>query len=332
LYDNYNKRITGNVLMQTEVPQKGARPAAVLPDTEDTARDYLISAGVLRALSHCPACGSSTIRYIRRNQCRCRDCRHEWSLRNGTILEGQRISFRTFLSIIRYFADDLPANEAARRIGISYNTVYEVYQRIRDSVLVPALPDNSLKDEQRKKKPDTTGSPEGTVRSGTSVAVHPAAGTPPSHTRNSSTGICVNGTPPRIKQVIYGIRLHDGDVTIYEVNCPDPEIILALPIPNMQRGNILFLDAYGKKYQGFITYMPDRHGRDIVRIRARDGLPWSPLGDFWTFAGRAWTSHRGIEREHIPEFVQELSFRYNHRHEDILPLVLAMIAASYTRT
>jgi len=315
--------------MPTEPSQQDARPTSILPDDEDAARDYLVSAGVLRSPFCCPACGSTTIRNIRRNQCRCRDCRHEWSLRNDTILEGQRISFRTFLSIARYFADDLPANEAARRIGISYNTVYDVYQRIRDSILIPAFPGTGVIDERRKKKPDCTGSPVGMDRSGTLFATDPAAVTTPAHTKTGSTGIRANGEK---KQVVFGIRITGGNVAIAPVLCPDPGIITALPIPAMQRGNILFLDAYGKTYQGFITYLPDRNGRDIVRIRARDGLPWSPLGEFWDFAGKTWMSHRGLDREQIPVFVQELAFRYNHRHEDILPLVLAMIAASYTRT
>lgn len=287
--------------MQTDARQPGALPAAVLPDTEAAARDYLVSAGVLRFPSCCPVCGSTAIRNIRRNQCRCRGCRHEWSIRNGTILEGLRISFRTFFSIARYFADDLPANEAARRMSIAYNTVYEVYRRIRSAILVPDSVDPA----------EGAGEPE-----------HPVTKETP------GTESTLNGR----YQVLFGIRLVDGRILIERVSIPDPGIIVTLPIPNMQRGNIMFIDAYGKKYQGFITYTADRHGKDVVRIRARDELPWSPLGNFWTFAGSAWMSHRGIEREHIPEFVQELAFRYNHRHEDILPLVLERIAASFPGT
>jgi len=46
--------------------------------------------------------------------------------------------------------------------------------------------------------------------------------------------------------------------------------------------------------------------------------------------GTAWTSHRGLDRERIPQFVQELAFRYNNRQTDLFPLVLHKIAESCT--
>jgi len=266
---------------------------------EEEAKKFLIETGVLKVASCCPKCRGPVVRQIRRQRYRCRDCRYEWGIRNGSILEGLRISFRTFIAVARFFAGDVSANDAARRLGIAYNTVYEVYRRIRSAVGV-----NSQTVEIR------------------SVDAPGLSGT--------STAGPVNGTSQGKKQVVFGIRLSNGSVTIEEVNCPDPEIIIALPIPTMQRGNILFIDAYGKKYQGFITYIPDRHGQDVVRIRARNGLPWSPLGKFWDFAGKTWTAHRGLDRENIPEFVQELAFRYNHRDTDMFRTVLEKIPKSYT--
>lgn len=314
--------------MPSKVPQPVTPQVPALPDSEDAARDYLVSTGVLRVPSSCPACGNTTIRQIRRNQCRCRHCSHEWSIRRGSILEGQRISFRTFLLIVRYFADDLPANDAASRTGIAYNTVYKMYRRIRDSVLVPAAPGNHMSSDLRKKGPESTRGSVDSGGTGTAAAMNRLLG--PSLSYNGD-GNDITGANGKKKQVVFGIRLAEGTVTIAPVLCPDPEIIAALPIPTMQRGNILFIDAYGKKYQGFITYVPDRHGKDIVRIRARDGLPWSPLGEFWNFAGKTWMSHRGLDRDSIPEFVQELAFRYNNRDHDLLPVLLERIATLYTR-
>ena len=140
------------------------------------------------------------------------------------------------------------------------------------------------------------------------------------------------GTSGKKRQVVFGIRLMDDKITIAQVNCPDPEIIITLPIPTMQRGNILFIDAYGKTYQGFITYLQARHGSEVVHIRVRDGMPWSPLDGFWNYAARTWTSHRGLDREQIPVFVQELAFRYNNRDHDLLPVLLERIARLYTRS
>jgi len=204
-----------------------------------------------------------------------------------------------------------------------------MYNRIRDTALGAAAYRNHIKADSLKKRPETTGSAAGTGRSGTGDATDPPAGIAP---LRNGTSVAGRHSDTEKKQVVFGIRLAEGTVTIAPVLCPDPGIITALPIPTMQRGNILFIDAYGKTYQGFITYLPDRHGKDIVRIRARDGLPWSPLGEFWNFASRSWTSHKGLLREQIPAFVQELAFRYNNRGTDLFPVLLERIAKLYTRS
>jgi len=268
-------------------PQTRVLSETGLPGDEDAAKDYLIGAGILRVPSRCPACGGRDIRPIRRNQFRCRGCKDEWSIRQGSILDGLRISFSNFLLLVRSFGDDIPASEAARCLGLSYNTVYEVYHRLR--------------------------------------TVIPAADEP----RAAVSGSVILAQGALNQQVVFGIRQVDSRIVITQVTSPDPGIITALPIPTMQRGNILFIDAYGKKYQGFITYIPDRNGKELIRIRARDGMPWSPLGSFWDFASAIWASHKGLHREQIPAFVQELAFRYNYRGSDLFPEMLERIALQY---
>jgi len=200
-----------------------------------------------------------------------------------------RISFPIFLVLVRFFADNISANDASRRLGVSYNTVYEVFQRLRS-----------------------------TIQTIDELQVPLTGRMTPAQSKKT-------GTQP----AVFGIQLVDSRIVISQVTSPDPGIIISLPIPTMQRGNILFIDAYGKKFQGFITYIPDRHGREFVHIRARDGMPWSPLGNFWDLAGRTWTSHKGLHLEQIPAFVQELAFRYNHRDTDLFPVLLDRIAQTY---
>jgi len=270
-------------------PCPAGMPAGEIPATEEGARDYLIGAGILRIPARCLACGGSDIRLVRRNQLRCRDCRNEQSLRRGSILDGLRISFTRFLTLVRLFAENVSANEAARRLGISYNTVYEVYHRLRAAIIVSESP----------RDPAVTDPPGGPGTGG----VH--------------------------HQVIFGIRFADGRVEIAPVTVPDPRIIAALPVPAMQRGNILFIDAFGKTCHGFITYDAGRNGKEVIRISARDGMSWSPLSGFWEFAGRTWSLHKGIDREHFPAFVRELAFRYNNRGRDLYPLMIGNIARAY---
>jgi transposase-like protein len=282
-----------------------------IPDTEEAAQEVLLRTGVLQVPVACPVCGRAGVRKIRRNQFRCHYCRHEWSLRRGSILEGTKLSFRKFLSIARFFADDIPANDTAQRLGISYNTVYAVYLQIRHVIAGTILSGKGHRIDTKKTRTAGTGS--------SGKAGHSPL--PPPHAEGS-------GTPPGSRQVVFGIRLMEGTVVIEPVQYPDPDIITSLPVPTIQRGNIHFIDAYGKRYQGFITYHPDRNGKEVIRIRARRGMPWSPLAPFWDFASRNWMSHRGLSHRQIPEYVLELAFRYNNRDQDLLPVILELIACS----
>lgn len=258
-------------------------PGTFVPTDENAAQAFLKTAGILRSFSACPWCGGRDIRNIRREKFRCPKCRYEWGWRKGSILEGTRISCRTFVNTVRLYADDVPVNDAAHRLGIAYNTTYDMYARIRN-------------------------------------AIHPDAAK-----TIKSTNDTVNPDPKQ--PVIYGIRLEGDKIVMETVKTPDPALIASLPLPTMLRGNLIFIDAYGKKYQGFITYAPDRHGQDWIHIRSPHGFPWSPLAEFWSFVGKSWMSHRGISRDRIPVFLHELVQRYNNRDTDRFSDVMQRIAA-----
>ena len=267
---------------------------------EERAKRILTEFGILRTRQQCPWCNNGGARVIRREKFRCRECGREWSLRKGTILEGTRISYQTFLNIVRLFSDNITANDAAGRLSLAYNTVSEIYSRLAVAITGNGMPVTGTVDE-----PD--------VSNGGSSVLHENPGN-------------AGPSPGKGRSMVFGIRASGNTVAIEPVDSPISEVITALPIPSMQKGNILFIDAYGRKYQGFITYETDRHGEEVVRIRARDGFPWSPLAEFWTFTGAAWKRHRGVKRERIPEFVRELEFRYNHRNDDLLFVILETIA------
>lgn len=259
-----------------------------VPTDEEEARLFLLQTGILKSWRACPWCGGHHFGTVRRSKFRCRDCGREWGWRKGSILEGTRISCRTFVNTVQLFADDIPVNDAARRLGIAYNTTYDTYARIRSALL---------------ENGDQMGAPS------------------------------ADNTPGAQQTIVFGIRLTDGQIAIEPVVNPEPDLIATLPVPTIQRGNILFIDAYGKKYQGFITYAPNRRGQEFVRIRSPDGFPWSPLAAFWDFAGKSWMNHRGLDRKHIPVFLQELARRYNSRDTDRFRGILKSIAArEYART
>lgn len=259
------------------------------PLNENDAKKYLQQTGILMTHRNCPRCSSTAVRPAPRNTFRCRECGHTWGIKEGSILKGSPVSLRVFVHIVRLFSDEIPANEAAHRIGIASRTVTRIYSRIRMAVL--------------EGQPSCKGAAAGTAKPGDACS-----------------------RPPGDKHVVFGIRSTKGTITIEPVTLGSVDRIAGLPVPKMIEGNILFIDTYGEKYRGFITYIPDRRGQETVIVRARDRGAWSPLRDFWEFAEKTWARHKEMDRQEIPVFVQELTFRYNNRHSDLFPTVLKQIA------
>jgi Transposase and inactivated derivatives len=261
------------------------------PLNENDAKKYLLKTGILPTHRKCPRCGSTAVRPAPRNTFRCRDCGHTWGIKEGSILKGSPVSLRVFVHIVHLFSEDIPANEAAHRIGISSSTVTRIYSRIRMAVL--------------ENPPSCTGAAAGPAK---------PAGT--------------SSRPPGNRHVVFGIRSTNGTTAIEPVTPGRADMIAGLPVPKMIEGNILFIDAYGEKYRGFIAYIPDRRGQETVIVRSHDSGAWSPLRDFWDFAEKTWARHRDMDRQEIPVFVQELAFRYNNRHADLFQTVLRHITAA----
>jgi transposase len=49
------------------------------------------------------------------------------------------------------------------------------------------------------------------------------------------------------------------------------------------------------------------------------------LEGFWSYAIERLKKHHGISPKHFPLYIKELEFRYNHRKEDLLPLMVNLI-------
>ena len=133
--------------------------------------------------------------------------------------------------------------------------------------------------------------------------------------------VTVGGDP-----VSFGIRTLHDTVSIDPLDPETPDILAALEIPRIIRGNILFIDGREKKYHGLIAYLPNCMNQQTIVYRPKNRDPWPPLMVFWKYAETVWSHHRYMERAQIPEFVQELAFRYNHRHMDMFHAILGMIS------
>lgn len=125
--------------------------------------------------------------------------------------------------------------------------------------------------------------------------------------------------------VIFGIHYSPETIRIEPLAAAN-DLIVDLDIPWSLRGNILLIDACEKTYHGLIAYYPDRENQEVVLVQPKNRTSWPPLTVFWKYAQTSWSRHRYLKRDAVPAYVQELAFRYNHRHKDMFHAILEQLS------
>ncbi|MYH72206.1 MAG: IS1595 family transposase [Acidimicrobiia bacterium] len=88
---------------------------------------------------HCPDCGSTNVqeRPTRKPQpYRCRDCRKDFSVKLGTLMEGSKLGFQVWAIAIFLLATNLKSVSSMklhRDLGITQKTAWYLAQRIRET-------------------------------------------------------------------------------------------------------------------------------------------------------------------------------------------------------
>lgn len=88
----------------------------------------------------CPCCGSVKKPYNikARQQFRCKDCFHTFSVTSGTLFSGHKLPLKTYLLAIAIFTNSvksLSALQLSRDLGVQYKTAWVLSHKIRESLL-----------------------------------------------------------------------------------------------------------------------------------------------------------------------------------------------------
>lgn len=90
----------------------------------------------------CPACGTISKHYFirTRQQWRCKDCGHTFSITSGTIFAFHKLPLRVYLAAIAIYTNavkGLSALQLARDLGVQYKTAFVMAHKIRESLIEP---------------------------------------------------------------------------------------------------------------------------------------------------------------------------------------------------
>jgi len=104
--------------------------------SEEKSEEQLKAQGIIQRFDHCQYCESNRRGRVRCDKYKCYGCRKEWGPRQGSILEGLRVPLVRVLIAIKLFVVDTSVRDVAHQLGLSYNTVYDLFNLFKQSIVM----------------------------------------------------------------------------------------------------------------------------------------------------------------------------------------------------
>lgn len=125
------------------------------------------------------------------------------------------------------------------------------------------------------------------------------------------------------KILVFGMMKRNGKVRVMPVSSRETATLIPLIQEHTRAGSLYYTDdwhAYGSL----------RLRSNHVIVKKEDGKPKgrdhiNGIEGFWSYAKHWLYQYRGIHKKFFPLYLAELSFRFNHRDTDILPLMHAVL-------
>ena len=242
----------------------------------------------------CPKCGANRYWRLSDGRYKCRKCRHRF--RSQSAWELSRLAPRTKLKLTEYFALGVPAWRVRFRTEATTKAVERFYRILRACCLL---------DEERYWEKPVGGVVEldETLFGGR---------------RKGKRGWGAAG-----KIIAFGIYKRNGRVKVFAVPDRKKETLLELVERVTKPGSLYYTDDYH-------AYATLRQRGDHVVVNKEKGVPKgrthiNGIEGFWSYAKNWLYPYRGIPRKNFHLYMGEICWRFNHREEDLFPLLLKLL-------
>lgn len=239
----------------------------------------------------CPYCESKNI-----SKCgkpmpyRCRDCRHHFSVRLGTVLSESKLPLQKWLLAIHVLTNSskgVSSVQLAEILGTTQKTAWFLAHRIRETWL---------------------GSPEAKMSGTVEIDETWVGGLE----KNKHGNKRLRSNWPLGKVQVVGLKSRDGQVRAFAV--PDTHIGTLSNIirSNVEPGTTVYTDEY-PNYKNLHEFDHDivRHG---TKEYVRGHVYTNGIESFWAIIKRG---YKGIyhkwSRKHLQRYISEYCFRFNMR-------------------
>jgi transposase len=199
-----------------------------------------------------------------------------------------RVPLVRVLIAIKLFELDTSVREAAHQLGLSYNTVYDLFDLFRQSIV--------------RTDSNTSFTLSGEIEMDESYF---------GGRRKGNRGRGAAGKIP-----VFGILERGGKVRVEVVQNVSGETLLTMAIKKVKRGSLIYTDKF-RSYNGLISYgfrhMRIDHGKRFVNGK----VYINGIEGFWSFAKERLMKYHGVNPKKFPLYLKELEFRYNRRQHDL---------------
>lgn len=240
----------------------------------------------------CPQCGYHWAWSLADGRFKCRHCRHYYSFRSAW--QALRLPERAKLKLLDYFVLGVPAYRLRFRGPGSPTTIEKFFRVIRQVLSIAE---------------DCTEPFRGQIECDeTMFGGH----------RTGKRGWGAAG-----KVIVLGILQRDGVVRVFPIKGRGRAVIEQLVVEHTLPGSLYYTDNW-QAYAGLAV-----RGEHVV-VRKEKGRPKgrdhiNGIEGFWSYAKHWLYMYRGVPRKFFHLYLGELSFRFNHRDEDLFPLILKLL-------
>jgi transposase len=225
-------------------------------------------------------CGSFKAYRTRRGYVRCRNKtrRKQKSLKQ----------LRKEIAVLTGFYRQQPAYRAASDLGLNYQAITRVYQRMREAIYhVAELEAGKLKGEIEIDEAYFGGRRKGKRGRG-------AAG----------------------KSIVFGLLERDGGVCAKVVERVAADELMAHIKKHARGGSVYYADTF-RSYNSLKRWGKHHrlnHGKAFA-YRGKNHI--NGIEGFWSFAKHILRNYRGVSKYHFPMYLKEVEYRFDHRKENL---------------
>lgn len=260
--------------------------------SENSARLFLAKLCWKNGRRFCPRCRANKIYRIIGKRFRCKKCGYTFHDFTGRWINKLKISYKTWIWLIKLFELELSARRIAQQTKLSYPTVLKGVNLIRAAITANSLAASEFLSGEVEMDESYFGG-----------------------RRKGNRGRGAAGKVP-----VFGILERNGIVRVEVIKDVSAQTLLNFTVKTVRRGSIVYTDKF-RSYDS-LMFCGYRYIKiDHKKLFASGKVYINGVEGFWSYAKERLIKFHGISKEKFPLYLKEMEFRYNNRDKNIFNIM-----------